>query len=194
MKKLIASATFTVALVLILATVCSTVNAQGASPQPGLIYEGAWHDGYLYVIANWTSGDAASECALAASYTGVPCLYRVKIENPPDNDTYTFDGMTITITNSNGTHFDWSSTQHIITIIVKAGNGSNIFHYGVGGATSDTKLYAYDNKEISHVTFCWGVPEQVIPEVPLGTITATVAIMAAFGAYFALRKPKIIRL
>ncbi|MEJ5328315.1 MAG: hypothetical protein WHU54_08750 [Candidatus Bathyarchaeia archaeon] len=40
------------------------------------------------------------------------------------------------------------------------------------------------------MTFCWNVPEQVIPEVPLGTVIATTAMIVAFGAYMALRKPR----
>jgi len=70
--------------------------------------------------------------------------------------------MIITITDSNGYTFKWESNYPITTVIVKAGTGANIFFYGAVGSTGDTGLYAYENKEISHVTFCWGAAPQIV--------------------------------
>lgn len=104
---------------------------------------------------NWTAGNAAAECAaLPGDYTNG---YKVDGWDEGDkNDTY--DG--ITISNSNGYTFDWSATHGIGAVIVKAATGANVWFYDPQ-VMSDTGLYAYDNKEISHVTFCWNIPTYV---------------------------------
>jgi hypothetical protein len=70
--------------------------------------------------------------------------------------TYDVDGYgnTITISNSNGYKFDWSSTLAIGYVIVKAGTGANVYVYDPA-VKGDANLVAYEGKEISHVTFCW---------------------------------------
>lgn len=77
---------------------------------------------------------------------------------PNGSETATFaDGHsnTLTILNSDGKVFDWSSSPNSIgAVIVKAGQGANVWFYDPQ-VWSDTGLYGYDNKAISHVTFCW---------------------------------------
>ncbi len=112
------------------------------------------------VIDNWKSGDAS----WVAASQGYDCGYKLDEWDPvagmdgtyevtctcPDGDI----SFTITISNSNGYAFDWSSTYPISAVIVKAGRGANLFSYG-SGATGDTELFGYRNKEISHVIFCF---------------------------------------
>jgi uncharacterized protein YaiE (UPF0345 family) len=71
---------------------------------------------------------------------------------------------TITISNNDGTYFDWSALYPIGAVIVKGGPSANIFVYDPQ-AYGDTYLYAPVNPNndknygISHVTFCWN-PEK----------------------------------
>jgi hypothetical protein len=108
------------------------------------------------VYDSWSpAGGAAAECAQLGEFE-----FSLKVddwdqENGMDGD---YDNV-ISILNSNGYTFDWSSTHGIGAVIVKAGNGANVWFYDPQ-AYSDSGLYAYDNKEISHVTFCWN-PEPV---------------------------------
>jgi hypothetical protein len=116
------------------------------------------------VYDNWKSGNAAFECSEIGDYT-----YAWKIDEDGDEGApngsetanfYDLDGNlihsnTITILNSDGEVFDWSSSPNGIgAVIVKAGTGANVWFYDPQ-AKSDTGLYGYDNKDISHVTFCW---------------------------------------
>jgi hypothetical protein len=158
----------------------------------------AWTDMKTRTIPPFEVGNAESEAAQVGTYD-----YAYKFDNWGPGTTFpwseTHGGNTITITSSNGTHFDWSSDFPISAVIVKGGTAVNIFYYDPA-ATSDTLLYAPINPNtempygISHVTFCWNVPDQEIPEVPLGTVAAIVSMMFAFAAYFTLRKPKSIQL
>jgi hypothetical protein len=60
---------------------------------------------------------------------------------------------------------DWSSQFPMGAVVVKAGSDYNlVYDYSktnaTGGTTSDTGLYAYDSKKISHVIFCWNTALQ----------------------------------
>jgi outer membrane lipoprotein-sorting protein len=101
------------------------------------------------VYDNWQSGDAAFECAAIGDYD-----YGYKVDAAAPNGSWTHEGNTITILNSNGNVFDWEATSSIGAVIVKAGTGANVWFYDPQ-AMSDTGLYGYQNREISHVTFCW---------------------------------------
>jgi hypothetical protein len=116
------------------------------------------------VYDTWQSGNAAFECSQIGEYT-----YAWKIDEggaegaPNGSETANFydpDGNlmhsnTITISNSDGKVFDWSSAPNGIgAVIVKAGTGANVWFYSPQ-AKSDTGLYGYQGKDISHVTFCW---------------------------------------
>jgi hypothetical protein len=103
------------------------------------------------VYTNWTSGNAAAECAQIGTYA-----YAYKVDAAAPNGSWTHEGQTITISGSNGYTFDWSvSPNPLGAVIVKAGTGALVYFYS--GAYSDTNLWAYENKEISHVTFCWNL-------------------------------------
>lgn len=115
------------------------------------------------VLDEWKSGNAAFECSKIGGY-----LYSWKIDEGADEgapngsetaDFYDLDSNlvhsnTITIEGSNGEVFNWSATNSIGAVIVKASTGANVWLYDPQ-AMSDTGLYGYDSKEISHVTFCW---------------------------------------
>lgn len=71
----------------------------------------------------------------------------------------------------------------------------------VTGSASDVKLYflswGYDQmakgnqfvwSPYSHITETSSPPDHVIPEVPLGPVMATASMIAAFGAYFGIRR------
>jgi hypothetical protein len=118
------------------------------------------------VYDNWQSGNAAFECSQIGEYT-----YSLKIAEgagegaPNGSETanfYDLDGNlvhsnSITISNSDGKVFDWSSSPNGIgAVIVKAGTGANVWFYDPQ-AKSDSGLYAYQNRDISHVTFCWNL-------------------------------------
>jgi hypothetical protein len=118
------------------------------------------------LVDPWQSGNAATECAAAGTYQ-----YAYKVDNWDDvdeNGTYQADfgahQNAITISNSDGTYFDWSASSPIGAVIVKAGTGANVFYYEPQ-ESSDTGLYGPANdkgnpREVSHVTFCWN-PEEV---------------------------------
>jgi hypothetical protein len=95
------------------------------------------------------SGGADAECGRA---TGCGCGDAYKVD-PWTPSGFTHDGQTITISGDAKT-FDWTSTKHVCCVIVKAGTGAYIFRYP-GGSYGDNGLYAPQNKDISHVTFCW---------------------------------------
>lgn len=120
-------------------------------------------------------GNAGAECSQLGTLLGTDFVYSHKWnENagegaPNGTETanfYDMDGNlvhsnTITIANSDGYAFDWSSTSNGIgAVMVKAGQGYYVWYYNpqVG---FDSGLYGYENKGISHVTFCWNKDEVV---------------------------------
>lgn len=124
------------------------------------------------VYSNWSSGNAGAECAqLEGDYT-----YGWKIDDggaegaPNITETanfYDVDGTlvhsnTLTISGSDGKVFNWSASGNTIgAVIVKAGQGANVWVYTPQTA-SDTGLFGFDNKDISHVTFCWNKDDVVV--------------------------------
>ena len=127
------------------------------------------------LVAPWSpSGGSAGECEIASYYTGVDYMFTCKIDGwglVNMNGTYycpiekeDYGDNEITISNSNGTYFDWSALNAIGAVIVKGGTVANIYAYDPQ-AYSDTGLNAPLNKkkpfEVSHVTFCWN-PETEI--------------------------------
>ncbi len=116
------------------------------------------------LVDPWSSGNAESEAAQVGTY-----MYSYKID-PAANGTYVAefdDGHInyITISNSDGTYFDWSATCPIGAVIVKAGRTANVFYYDPQ-AYSDTGLCGPTNLKngqpygLGHITFCWN-PEEV---------------------------------
>jgi hypothetical protein len=114
-------------------------------------------------LSSWVNGNAGFECSQIGNYT-----YALKIAEgagegaPNTTETYT-DGThtnTITISNSDGSTFDWSANGNKIgAVIVKAGQGAKVYKYDPQ-AQSDTGLVAYQDREVSHVTFCWNLDEE----------------------------------
>jgi hypothetical protein len=105
------------------------------------------------LVDPWTSGNASSECA----QTDCTSPFAYKVDAAAPNGNYMHAGNTITISNSDSYKFDWASEYPVCAVIVKAGTGAYIYYYY--GAYSDTDLDAPDGKQISHVTFCFGEPE-----------------------------------
>lgn len=123
------------------------------------------------VHSNWASGNAGAECLQAGDFT-----YALKmnetgklngvLEGAPNGsemaEFYDVDGNlvhsnTITILNSNGIVFDYKTDLNGIgAVIVKAGQGANVFYHNPQ-VKSGTGLYGFDNKNVSHATFCWNL-------------------------------------
>jgi hypothetical protein len=105
------------------------------------------------LVNNWSpAGGATAECATASSYTGVTYTGATKFD-PPNSGTKS--PVTISV-NETTKKFSWSSnTQGISAVIVKASTKAYIYTYSQ--ATSGSGLIAPDEKEISHITFCWNV-------------------------------------
>jgi hypothetical protein len=133
----------------------------------------------------WKSGNAEFEC----EQLECDADYAYKIDNwsgSMNGDYYSYP-FTITISNSDSKSFDWESTLPVCAVIVKAGKGAYVYHYGEE-VYSDTGLDAPWGKDISHVTFCLKVPDFVVPETPIGTISS---ILAMLGAALLLRNRTI---
>lgn len=119
--------------------------------------------GVQSIVTNWTSGNAATECKAA----GGDCGYAFKIDEwdeefGMDGDFETMEGNTITILNSDGKTFDFVSEYPVCKVIVKAGRGAIIYTYPEGGVYEDTGLLGFQGKGISHVTFCYAEPPELI--------------------------------
>lgn len=99
-------------------------------------------------------GGADAECEAA----GCDADFSYKIDNnTAGNPTVTTpEGNVITISNSDGKTFDWSSTWPVSCVLVKA--GEFILVYSYGASNGDQGLWAPENKDISHVTFCYDEP------------------------------------
>lgn len=124
------------------------------------------------IFDNWESGGAAAECGR----TGGSYAYAYKVDANAPNGSWTSDGNTITIYNSNNSIFSWSATIPIGAVIVKAGTGANVYFYNPP-ASGDTDLSAYEGREVSHVTFCWNEAPAYqalqVSKTANGTITRT---------------------
>jgi hypothetical protein len=70
-----------------------------------------------------------------------------------------FGSNTVTVTTTDGIHFDWSSTFGIDAVLAKGGNGANVYAYNPE-SLGDTNLQPPDNSSggpaaISHINFCY---------------------------------------
>lgn len=105
---------------------------------------------------------AGSDCAYSYKWNEDPegeASYPLgtKAEGAPNGTIVTPDGASITVSGSNGKIFDWSSTWPVCAVIVKASNQALVYFYD--GSYGDTYLWAPENKEISHITFCYSESE-----------------------------------
>jgi len=153
MKK-IAKMTLIVAAILIAATGCQK-NDEG-------IDVNLKSSGVMTIVDNWKSGNAETECAAA----GGDCAYAFKIDEwdeefGMDGSYETIEENSIVILNSTGKTFDWVSEYPVCKVIVKAGRGAYVYSYP-DGAYHDEGLIGFQRKGISHVTFCYKEPPQLI--------------------------------
>jgi hypothetical protein len=119
------------------------------------------------IYDNWQSSNAGNECAYIGNYTysykfnegvgGEGAPNQTEVAEFNDVDGNLIHSSSITISNSDGRVFDWSSSPNGIgAVIVKAGTGANVWFYDPQ-ERSDSDLYAYENRQISHITFCWNL-------------------------------------
>ena len=110
------------------------------------------------------------------AFTGITSNFGLKVNGAAPNGTYTITNgpgreltggapsdpaNSVTISNSNGTTFDWSATLGIDAVIVKGGDDANAYVYSPE-AFSDTNLVSPPNNggqvpQVSHVEFCFDV-------------------------------------
>jgi len=139
------------------------------------------------VAADWSGGDASGNGIFPVYRTDLlknnECEtlgydFGFKVPGAPDG-TYPFDlsnggellggspsdgSNSVTIYGSDGKTFNWSSTLGIDAVVVKAGNGGNVYTYSPE-SMGDTNLHSpYSGtgegapgtiRDVSHVTFCY---------------------------------------
>jgi hypothetical protein len=141
------------------------------------------------IINPWNSGNAYSECSQING--GYQYAYKIDGWDKGDkNGTYMAsfgDGHnnSISILNSDGVYFDWSSSSNTIgAVIVVGSNKANVYQYDPQ-VISDTQLNSPINPsgnpaEVSHVTFCWNLsdatptPDPGTSPTPEPTLSPTV--------------------
>jgi hypothetical protein len=127
------------------------------------------------VLADWSGNTPTTTWGIYPEYrTDLPSNdecgtlgydFGFKLDGKAPNGTYTLDAFnSFTILNSTEKMFDWTATLGIDAVVVKAGNGANVFTYDPE-REGDTDLYApYSGsdaenpgtiRDISHVTFCY---------------------------------------
>lgn len=86
--------------------------------------------------------------------------FDLKID-PPQSGIYALNvfGDTVTVTTTDGVHFDWSSTLPMDAVLAKGGNGAHAYVYDPE-ATSGTNLYSPNTNggprpALSHIDFCF---------------------------------------
>lgn len=130
-------------------------------------------------LQTWSpAGGASAECAEASRQLGISsCGYSFKVDPWMDGN---FESG-ISIKNSDGNSFDWSSSGPVCIIIVKAGTGAYL--YKANGATSGTIELPYKAKGISHVSFCYGEPRVIALKVWYTTSTGGSNFTTSTGSY-----------
>ncbi len=81
--------------------------------------------------------------------------------------------------------FDRSSTAAITPGSSRPRIGANVWFYD-SQATSDVDLYGFENKDISHVTFCWNYADGGREDLPPPEWTKTIGwgiVMEYDGSY-----------
>ena len=120
--------------------------------------------------------------------------------DPPNNGTHNVPGFgSITVSNANGSTFDWSSTFGIDSVIVKGGPNSNVYTYDPPAESfGDTGLHAPVNPSngqffgLSHIEFCFDedqppekgrieIEKQTVPHGDPATFTFTGEINTTLG-------------
>ena len=101
-----------------------------------------------------------------------------EVKAAPHNGTYSNGTLTATITNFDGTSFDWSSNITLDAVLVSGADGSGNFYRYEPDESSDSGLQAPvgsggDPQSIVDVVFCYG-PSNVPSPSPTPTPTPTV--------------------
>lgn len=125
----------------------------------------------LLVLAGAFLGGTAHAASVTPTYVeGVnPTCASVGLPNTQQAGDYSASGVynlpggnTITVTVSGDTKtIDWSSTLSMDAVIVKAGNGANVYDYRPGESFGDTGLVTPNNggqgqqTGLSHLRFCY---------------------------------------
>jgi hypothetical protein len=91
----------------------------------------------------------------------------MKIESSDYSGTYPIDSLnnlilsvTDTKTSGEALAFNWDSSLSIDAVIVKAGDGANVYYYNPE-ASSDNSVGTIGKKAISHISFCYDYELQV---------------------------------
>ena len=166
----------TLIIAALMASMSLVALASGASVTPTLYP--SWTSGNGMAEANGLGYDFGYKIDSWDQTNGMDGTYDVEF-TPLGGDPIKF---TITISNSDGYSFDWASTYPINAVMVKGGTGANVFVYAPP-ISSDTDLYAPEGKGISHVTFCWDIPDFVIPETPWGVVGSMLTMLAAVALF-----------
>lgn len=131
----------------------------------------------------WQSGDAGQECVVNLGYD-----FGLKIDGWSGDISGDYSGRsdaqgsttcdpefsnTITISNNDGTYFDWASSPFSLrAVVVKGGPDANVFTYAepapapASGVFADTDLYSPLNANngnpfgVSHASFCWNAGDK----------------------------------
>ena len=127
--------------------------------------------------AAMTTVDGNSKCADIAP-AGSTWTER-KLDFDPDSTTYPFDTFNVTIDKSDETTLSWTSTIDIDAVILKGGNGANVYTYDGETMTGSGLTTPMNDKSgkpygISHISFCFGDdPVTTSEEPPVITTTNT---------------------
>ena len=108
--------------------------------------------------------------------------------DPPNNGTHNVPGFgSITVSNANGSTFNWTSTFGIDSVIVKGGPNANVYTYDPPAESfGDTGLHAPVNPNngqffgLSHIEFCFD--KDVTPNLDI-TKTASTTQVTEGGAF-----------
>ena len=108
------------------------------------------------------------------------------------NGAHTDGSLTVTISNLTANGFDWSSNIGVDSVIVKSGQaGTNLYRYDPPAeSTGDAELVTPGGSGISHITFCYDLPDATTttteqtttttaPTTSTAAVTATTSTVAA---------------
>ncbi|HEX6712586.1 MAG TPA: thrombospondin type 3 repeat-containing protein [Thermoleophilaceae bacterium] len=79
----------------------------------------------------------------------------LKIDNLPQNKTYSNSDLSVTISNLTGNEtFDWSATHSLDAVLIKSGTHTLVYAYSPE-SFGDTIVSGPQGYDISHVSFCY---------------------------------------
>jgi len=137
-------------------------------------------------IEKWKSGNAEFECS-QLDHAMCDSSFAFKIDDWGTGMNGTYEEANIVINNSDSYTFEWNSESPVCAVIVKGGQGANVYYYD--GVYTGTGLVAPEDKEISHVTFCFTEEDGGIEEIPEFP-TVALPIAAILGLAFFMQRRK----